>query len=145
MKDEWKCVTTTLTGQCVMIAGTALMPESSADNWDILSKVTQLYAACCWNGCTHDNIYFCLQMLRQLHLVVLEQAHCHFYWTILCVLVTRATFFSVSMVELRFTTVTKQKPLELFAEVTGHGDLDDYLLLSTTCLLCVQICAVMTM
>ena len=40
MKDEWKCVTTTLTGQCVMIAGTALMLELFADNWDTLLKVS---------------------------------------------------------------------------------------------------------
>ncbi|ORU90480.1 MAG: hypothetical protein A6F71_05810 [Cycloclasticus sp. symbiont of Poecilosclerida sp. M] len=63
VKDEWKCVITTLTGQCVMIAGTALMLESSADNWDILSKVIQLYALQHVAGMA-DNInltgYYCL-------------------------------------------------------------------------------------
>ena len=35
MKVEWRCVSMTSGGQCVMIAGTVMMPLWSANNWDM--------------------------------------------------------------------------------------------------------------
>ena len=43
VRGKWKCATITPTGQCVMIAGTVLMLEWSADSWDSLRMVCVLY------------------------------------------------------------------------------------------------------
>ena len=35
MRVEWRCASMTSGGQCVMTAGTVLMPQWSASSWDM--------------------------------------------------------------------------------------------------------------
>ena len=35
MRVEWRCASMTSGGQCVMTAGTVLMPQWSANSWDM--------------------------------------------------------------------------------------------------------------
>ena len=55
VRGKWKCATITPTGQCVMIAGTVLMLEWSADSWDTHSQVWHAFLI----GASTDILYMC--------------------------------------------------------------------------------------
>ena len=49
MRVEWRCALTTHMAQSVMTRGMNLMPESSVDNWDMITRVSSKM-----KGCTHE-------------------------------------------------------------------------------------------
>ena len=46
MRVEWRCALTTHMAQSVMTHGMNLMPESSADNWDMITRVSSKMKRC---------------------------------------------------------------------------------------------------
>ena len=46
MRVEWRCAPTTHMAQSVMTHGMNLMPESSADNWDMITRVSSKMKRC---------------------------------------------------------------------------------------------------
>ena len=114
MKDEWKCVTTTLTGQCVMIAGTALMLELSADNWDSHMKVLVINMMILLPLSVH------LQTLSQ-HTTTLVVLHL-FFLTMFIVELMMSISWSVSTMGYKSTIVTLLIQLESSVKVhTSQG------------------------
>ena len=47
MRVEWRCASMTSGGQCVMTAGTVMMPQWSASSWDMHTLEVSGCAVCC--------------------------------------------------------------------------------------------------